>query len=53
MCILSQPDILSCGSGHLSLYHSEGGCMDSSLYPAPSLSAGNSVHAVTRPVVAE
>ena len=53
MCILSQLDILSCGSGHPSLYHSGGGCMASSLYPAPSPSSGNSVHAVTRPVVAE
>ena len=53
MCILSQPDTQSCGSGQPSMYGSEGGCMVGTLHSAPSPSSGNSVCVVTRPVVAE
>ena len=56
MCILSQPDTLSCGSGRPSWCGSEGGCMVGSpghSQPVPFPSSGTCVRAVTRPVAAE
>ena len=42
MCILSQPNTLSCGSGHPSQCGSGGGCTVGTPHPAPSPSSGTS-----------